>query len=141
MTQQFQYESKNWGQVWHLFASDQSAVSFLQLVRGTRCSRHWHDERANMFAVISGKIEVQFWGNPNGEGKPGHVVLNPGNVFTVPYKVVHRFRVLESGQVVEVYWPDPEGGKVRFDDINRLDEGGMDVDPPEAQEGMKGETG
>lgn len=127
------WEQKLWGQVWHLFSSDQSAVSFLQLVRGTRCSRHWHDERANLFAVISGKIEVQEWPTKlELSVQPEKIIrcttLGPGETHTISSGHVHRFRVLESGQLVEVYWPDVEDGQVRFDDIHRLDEGGMDTE-------------
>ncbi len=34
--------------------------------------------------------------------------------------------VLESGEVIEIYWPDIPNGKVRLDDIERLDVGGPD---------------
>lgn len=128
------WEQKVWGQVWHLFASDQSAVSFLQLVRGTRCSRHKHDERANLFAVISGKIEVEEW---IGQYRTA-TELDAGKVYSVPSGIFHRFRVLESGQVVEVYWPDVKGGKVRLNDIHRLDEGGMDIERGDSQGGVRG---
>jgi hypothetical protein len=38
----------------------------------------------------------------------------------------HRFRVLEDSEMVEVYYPGKEGGKVRFNDIVRLEEGGVE---------------
>jgi len=117
-----QWEEKCWGEVWHLFHSEHAAVSYLKLNAGFRCSRHYHAERANQFVVISGRIMVE-WGTE----LECCTELGPDEAFTVPSKILHRFRVLESGVVIEVYWPDVPGGKVRQDDIVRFDEGGVNV--------------
>ncbi len=115
------WEDKIWGQVWHIFNSDQSAVSHLQVEKGHCCSRHKHLERANMFAVISGVIEIEQWNGDLGTMMVRKLV--PGDTCIVPSGIIHRFRVIESGQVIEIYWPDVSGGKVQEDDIVRLDEG------------------
>jgi hypothetical protein len=47
--------------------------------------------------------------------------LNPGDVHDVNAGIVHKFEVIESGIVVEVYWP---AVGVSFKDIKRLDVGG-----------------
>ena len=116
------YESKVWGAVAHVFSSDHAAVSHLRLQPQTHCSRHFHRQRCNSFCVLSGSIVVEEWG-------PGlraeKTTLIAGQQHTVPSGIVHRFRVLEAGEVVEVYWPD-KGGVVKLDDIERLDEGGRD---------------
>lgn len=118
----FQYEKKCWGECAHVFASDHAAVSHLLVRMGYRCSRHVHKHRANAFNVLSGEILVEEWG-------PGlraeTIRLIPGRSHTVPSGVLHRFRVVKSGEVIEVYWPD-NGGVVRLDDIERLDHGGID---------------
>lgn len=49
------------------------------------------------------------------------VVLGAGDCHDVHPNVVHSFEVLESGVVIEVYWP---ADGVRFSDIKRLDTGG-----------------
>jgi len=113
------WEEKVWGRVWHLFANDQASVSFLELKKGYQCSRHYHERRVNFFAVISGIIMVQLF---DGDGRLlTEQELGPGETTAVPSRHLHRFKVLESGQVVEVYWPD---AKVEQTDIVRLDEGG-----------------
>jgi mannose-6-phosphate isomerase-like protein (cupin superfamily) len=117
--QKVKVENKIWGSVCHVFQSDHAAVSILNVVAGFRCSRHRHKERANMFAVISGCIEVDYWHSDLAFTE----VLGAGDSFTVPSGWVHQFRVIESGQVVEVYWPD-RVPKVRLDDIDRFDVGG-----------------
>ena len=118
------WEDKVWGRVWHLFQSEQAATSFLFLRKGTYCSKHYHEERVNVFAVIRGQVLVETWNDEGDYLSPW--VLTGGGVFTVQEKVPHRFRVLEDSEMVEVYYPEKEGGKVRFDDIVRLEEGGVE---------------
>jgi mannose-6-phosphate isomerase-like protein (cupin superfamily) len=112
------YEQKIWGEVSHFFASDHAAVSHLRVKAGYQCSRHIHLQRANMFSVLSGQLIIEEW-----RPKLWFFHLVPGESHTVPSGILHRFRVLESGEVIEVYWPD-RGGIVLLDDIQRLDEGG-----------------
>lgn len=114
-------EEKVWGRVQHIFVSPHAAVSCLEVRAGYRCSRHLHSQRANLFAVLEGQIVVEIW--PNGRSEL--IELGPGDTCTVPSGVPHRFRVLQSGRVVEVYWPD-RGGEVSMADIHRFDVGGED---------------
>lgn len=117
-----QFEQKVWGEVAHVFVSDRAAVSYLRVTKGTRSSRHFHQDRANQFIVLSGRLVVEEW-RPGGDTLA--ISLVAWQSYSIPSGVLHRFRVLESGEVIEVYWPD-RGGTVRLDDIERLDEGGED---------------
>ena len=118
-------ENKVWGSVCHIFASPNAAVSCLAVEAGFRCSIHYHKTRANQFAMHDGRVVIEEWRAGLGES-PTLVLLGEGDVHHVPSGVWHRFRVLESGHMTEVYWPDPEGGECRADDIMRKDEGGPD---------------
>jgi mannose-6-phosphate isomerase-like protein (cupin superfamily) len=120
------WEQKVWGVVAHLFQSDHAAMSFLKLKKGFRCSRHFHKQRVNMFAVVSGEVLIEEW--YGGQAKT-EIVLRAGDSATVLANIEHRFRVLQDGQMIEVYWPMYDNDKVSLDDIVRLDEGGPDVDP------------
>lgn len=118
------WEEKCWGRVLHCFANDHAAVSYLEVEAGNQCSRHYHEQRANTFIVVSGELLLEYWL----EESPGYTVsyeafLAPSDSYTVPSGVLHRFQVVKSGQVIEVYHPD-KGGKVLLDDIVRLDVGG-----------------
>ena len=119
----FAWEEKVWGSVAHLFLNDRVAISHLRVNAGFRCSRHYHRQRANQFSVLSGRIAVDEF---DCFGVDHSTVLGPGESFTVPSGIVHQFRVLEVGEVVEVYWADRVGGSVDQYDIVRLDEGGPD---------------
>ncbi len=122
------WEYKCWGKVCHIFASNVAAVSYLKVNAGFQCSKHRHKSRANQFTVINGSIKVDTWGTGlNGKILSIPIVkfLMPGDTFTVQSGVWHRFRVIHSGEVVEVYWSDVPDGKVSIDDIERLDMGGL----------------
>ncbi len=115
-----EWEQKVWGRVWHLFVSDYLSVSFLQVNPGFCCSRHYHAERNNLFAVVSGKLIIQEW---HGDSL-FKTVLKPGSIYMVEAGTVHRFCVLEEGEVVEIYQSNTPEGKVSLEDIHRLDVGG-----------------
>ena len=118
-------EKKCWGNVLHVFADDHAAVSCLEVVAGFCCSKHKHAERANLFALHSGcvVIETQLFGHFEKSGRVTRNILRAGSTLYVCSRMWHRFLVMESGQMTEVYYPD-RGGKVDIHDIKRMDEGG-----------------
>ena len=120
MTNRLEWEKKVWGKVLHVFNSEHAAVSYLVVNEGFQCSRHYHRYRVNQFTVISGRIAVEKWY----DNKMTWVVLDPGESYTIWSKIEHRFRVIESGQIIEIYWPDVECKAVELNDIVRLDVGG-----------------
>lgn len=116
-----EWEDKCWGKVQHIFLSEASAVSHLVVRPNWQCSKHRHGERANMFCVQSGIIEVLVWDE---QGNKSEHLLTVGDVLVVPSGVWHRFRVLEGGRIIEVYFVDVVNGSCRFEDIERQDQGG-----------------
>ena len=118
------WEEKCWGRVLHCFSSEQASVSYLEVLEGNQCSRHYHRWRANTFIVVSGMIVVEKWKQKDGSDQPTTTPLYPMDCCTVPSNQLHRFKVLESGTIIEVYFPDKVGCKVDLDDIERLDVGG-----------------
>jgi len=122
MTFQPHWEEKCWGRVQHIFASIHTAVSHLEIKEGFQCSIHRHKERSNLFAVIEGKVMIESMGTL-GDCVERRMILEPGDVAIVPDWIWHRFIVLESGRMVEVY-EATGNGSCRLDDIERLDEGG-----------------
>ena len=74
-----QWELKCWGRVMHVFSSPEVAMSYLEVEKGWQCSRHMHEERANGFMVLSGRIEIDIWsGLPVG---PPTVISLPSREF------------------------------------------------------------
>lgn len=107
---QAEWEEKVWGRVLHCFYGSTASVSYLETKAGFQCSKHYHLHRNNTFIVISGKILIEVWpyhilGMSSSVSDTSSVsgILSEGDIYKVPSKVVHRFSVLESGQVIEVY--------------------------------------
>ena len=119
-----QWSPKVWGEVAHVFCSEHAAVSVLRVKKGFRCSRHYHRQRVNQFTVISGRVIIEHW--TLGKMDLGKRELGPGESMEVDAGIEHRFCVVESGEMVEVYWPAYVGAKVSIDDIERIDVGGVD---------------
>jgi len=117
-----QWEDKCWGRVQHIFVEPAAAVSKLQVNSGWMCSRHSHKHRYNMFSIDNGAVVVEEWDNEMGLAT---TIVGAGEVLVVPPGIVHRFRVLRRGSLVEVYWTE-DGTDVDANDINRLDIGGKD---------------
>lgn len=128
-------EEKIWGRALHVFASTHAAVSCLEVREGFQCSRHYHQHRVNLFAVQSGVVVIETWFGDDVDIK----ILNPGDTCAVGSGVLHRFRVLQSGKMTEVYWPDHQGEMVQSDDIIRLDTGSaFDLDDFREELGRNG---
>jgi len=128
MIERTKWAEKVWGVVYHVFNSDQAAVSYLQLNPGFRCSKHKHNFRVNQFNVISGKVSIESWHYHNGSvSERREQFLGPGDSCVVESGIYHRFRVLEPSEMIEVYWPQKPGWTVSETDIVRLDEVGPDV--------------
>lgn len=102
-----------------MFDNANAAVSVLHVEKGGYSSRHFHRERINRFIVVSGEILVETYSTP--ERLETRNALTAGDVLDVQPNVIHRFSVVESGIVVEVYWPSAH---LSLEDIVRLDEGG-----------------
>jgi mannose-6-phosphate isomerase-like protein (cupin superfamily) len=116
------WEKKVWGRVMHVFHSEHVAVSYLEVDAGYRCSRHIHQYRDNMFIVVEGTVLVEQWRYD--QPSPQRTILLSGHSLNVPARIPHRFRVIDSGKLIEVY--QPTQGKVSLDDIVRFDVGGVD---------------
>lgn len=115
------WEMKVWGRVAHVFANEHAAVSCLDVRAGYQCSIHLHAQRVNQFSVLSGQLYIDIF--PTDDTKQS-VLVSQGETFVVDAGVKHRFRVVKTGMVVEVYWPAKQGDKVSIEDIIRDNVGG-----------------
>lgn len=117
-----EWQEKVWGRTRIEAESPFYQLHRLEVIEGGFCSIHYHEHRANRFRVLSGEIEVIEWFADITKA----VRLTAGNIHDVPSLVVHQFRVLRSGEVIEEYWPDRLGQhSVETSDIIRITEGGM----------------
>ena len=120
---EYKSEEKCWGHVSHLF-SDRTALSFLQVNEGWRCSVHCHLHRWNEFRVISGAIRIIRYERVQGLLQvQTSIVLRADSNLAVGPGIYHSFEVVASGEVIETYWTK-DGTDVDINDIVRENEGG-----------------
>lgn len=112
------WEEKSWGRVWHFHQSARLWGSYLEMTPGTRSSWHYHVDKINFFALLSGLAVI--------EKEGAREVLHPGSTYTVTARVKHRFRVIEPSRMIELYTPLSPYVTVKYGDIVRFDEGGAD---------------
>ena len=115
-------EDKAWGRTRCLYVARTHATFELEVKAGTYCSWHYHRHRSNEFVTLSAKVDVVSLLGP----EPVTWRLNPGSLgnFTeVSPLIVHQFRVIESGTLLERYWLRGRG-EIDLGDISRLTQGG-----------------
>jgi len=118
------WEPKCWGRVWHRFNDRHLNESLLEINKGWQCSIHWHENRWNCFVSIDATIGIEDFGEST---KPPQIIkttmVHPGESLIVRPKTWHRFFVIDSGRLVEIYWTT-NGAECNIHDIIRHDIGG-----------------
>tara|TARA_R110000868_G_scaffold115679_13_gene308808 strand:- start:2548 stop:2988 length:441 start_codon:yes stop_codon:yes gene_type:complete len=121
------WELKCWGRAWHRFNDEQLNESLLEVNKDWQCSIHWHTNRYNCFICINAIIGVEDFGPAENEPILTNVtIIKEGESFTIFPKRWHRFYVIQSGRLVEIYWTT-NGQACEVDDINRWDIGGKRI--------------
>lgn len=121
-------ETKVWGTVEHIFDSHICGVSRLWVNQGFQCSKHYHEDRHNFFFVLTGRIDIELFDDDDMIEQKGElsdiIPLVAGRSLMVQAGIVHRFKVITSGEIIEVYLPKNKNVSVKKDDIVRLQIGG-----------------
>lgn len=115
-------ETKPWGTTTLIENHQNTTVHALEIVPGGYCSLHFHERKHNAFLVQSGRLVLSF-----GEDEGGALVLGPGEYYSVPPGVYHRFsnQGREPVKAHEWYWPDEPSASPLSEDIVRNDVGGV----------------
>ena len=119
-------EPKAWGETECLFLGEFASLHRAWFRAGGYSSLHLHRFKNNTFIVESGTVRVEFY-----RQRMVAVTLGPGESLTIPSGILHRFRAIEDGCMLESYVAD-HGHKLDRGDIHRLDEGGMSEEQPES---------
>lgn len=116
------WEPKCWGRVWHRLYDQHLHESLLEVEPGWCSSIHVHHHRYNCFVSKSATILIDIYATPETKAIETKI-LAPGQSTVVPPEIWHRFRVLERGSLVELYWSDV-GNPCLTEDITRHNQGG-----------------
>lgn len=117
------WETKIWGRTRCLEDNDRAIVHELECVQGGFCSFHFHMHRSNIFKVLNGKIRLVMCMGSLVQILDLDGTLQEKPSYSIPSRIPHQFQVLESGQMIEVYYPD--GGDCLSGDIVRISVGGF----------------
>lgn len=79
-----------------LALGEKSQVTKMNYVAGNYASPHQHPQEQSGY-VISGRYELTI-GNERYE-------LNAGDTYSIPGNQIHSFKVIEAGEVVDVFTP------------------------------------
>lgn len=91
-------ENKVWGERWLCRKDSTHSTALLHIKNGFRCSWHKHQQKFNLFVVISGLIEIT---TLELEGIKRTVQLTIGDTFTIPPNTFHEFRGVRDSIVLE----------------------------------------
>ena len=121
------FEKKCWGFVSHDFSNEVYCTSHLEVMAGWRSSIHLHEKRTNVFCCVDAEIIVELFGlGKQPTFSPTYAFrMVAGDAQRVAPMVWHRFRVIQDGRIVELYFTDRDV-PCSIDDIVRHDEGGKD---------------
>lgn len=123
----YELKQKQWGWSEEKDGSLTCEVYRIDVVHGGYCSWHLHRERSNVFIAVRGRLVIE-WHDESGDIQQR--VLRPGESYTVPAKVIHRFLApFESAMAFEVYYATPggPGPYLVYNDIVRYESGGISV--------------
>ncbi len=115
-------EEKVWGRTIELFHNNTTSTHYLEIKAGGYCSEHKHAQKANIFFIIEGKLEITEWPDA-----PEHItILKPGDVYAVPTDIWHRFRAIIDVKCIEIYNYMYDGKDIKRRTVGGLDDVGAD---------------
>ena len=111
-------QGKVWGETTEIFNLGLVSGHYLTIYAGGHSSIHKHKHKSNLFYVISGKIRI----TQEKDSLEDVTIVKEGQTCIIKPGTWHRFKAIETSQVIEVYFTLPLAH-----DIERRDQGGIDV--------------
>lgn len=105
---------KIWGERRRIFLNDKVEADLLYLKKNSFCSTHLHNNKINMFHIVSGvvRIDTEF----------GKQLLEKNSSWTVMPLIRHRFVAITDAVMIEIAFVNNE--KINPKDIVRFHQGG-----------------
>lgn len=93
---------KIWGMTQELFTKNNVSIHRIVIQQNTRCSKHKHDHKHNLFYVESGQILIKEWKNEY--DLIDETILRAGDMCDIKPGNYHEFQGLEDSVVYEIYY-------------------------------------
>jgi quercetin dioxygenase-like cupin family protein len=97
-----QKSGKIWGYTQQLFNNNNVEIHRIFINKNTRCSKHKHEHKYNIFFVESGKILIKEW--KHDYELIDETILNDGEMCSIQPGHFHEFHGLEDSIVYEIYY-------------------------------------
>jgi D-lyxose ketol-isomerase len=95
-------QGKIWGHTKEIFNKNNVAIHRIDIKKNSCCSKHYHDNKYNMFFVESGKLLIKHW--QNDYNLIDETVLTDGESCCIPPKHYHQFIGLTDVIAYEIYY-------------------------------------
>lgn len=111
-------QGKIWGYTQEIFNKNNVSINRIYIKKNSKCSKHLHNYKTNIFWVESGEILVEEW------KKEYDLIdktnLKSGECCSILPGTYHRFTGIEDSVVYEIYYTE-----LSNDDIVREDTGSI----------------
>ena len=91
---------KIWGNTSELLSINSVSINRLNITANSKCSRHYHQYKYNIFYIENGSIIVHIWKDDKQES----FVLKSGESLTIPPNTQHQFESICDSVVYEIYY-------------------------------------
>jgi quercetin dioxygenase-like cupin family protein len=109
-------QGKIWGLTQEIFNKNNVSINRIVINKDSECSKHYHENKYNIFYVESGKILIKEWKQEY--DLVDETILVAGDICSVKPKNYHKFIGLENSVVYEIYYVE-----LNSEDIIRADVG------------------
>ena len=91
---------KGWGREVWIANGDLYCGKVLEILKGKKCSLHYHKLKTESFYLRSGRLKVRLLASPN-SAVVEEFELEPGECMDVPSGLVHQMEALEDAELYE----------------------------------------
>ena len=122
-------EKKRWGAAVAICDSPHGQMSLAIIDKGGFCSRHFHNQKVNVFNMIEGTLQLKVW-----DGQPKDIAtVKADNVFAIEsgmsyqigVNIIHEMEARTNVVCMEAYYPTQANHIVSRADISRFTTGGL----------------
>ena len=128
---EFMVTKKHWGAAVAICGSEFGQMSLAIIDKGGYCSRHFHNQKVNVFNVVSGTLQIQTWDSHHSETEIENIpadnifAIEAGMSYQIGVNQIHLMAAPTTDCIVmEVYYATQPGHQVMLADIQRFTEGG-----------------
>lgn len=111
-------QGKVWGLTQLLLSNKTLEMHRIGFNAGSKCSKHKHNTKFNLFYVLAGSMLVRTW--KNDYDLVDETILSSGQFTTVKPGEYHQFEGLSDGEALELYWSEFDPNDIVRDGVGMV---------------------